>query len=142
MRNIITIILSAIALASCTLETSGNGDLDGFWHLTSIDTLSTGGKADYSERQVYWMFQGKLYRMREYIEGTAIVGHFKENGDSLFITDVHRDDRMYDDPAITNVAEVRVYGVNAIGEHYSIVKLSSSKMELKSKTLKLHFKKQ
>lgn len=142
MRNVISIILSTLALASCTLETSGNGDLDGFWHLTSVDTLATSGKTDYSNKQVFWMFQGKLCKMREFEEGIAIVGHFQTKNDSLMLTDMHRDDRMVDDPLITNVDELQIYGINAIGEHFSIVSLSSSRMTLQSEILRLNFKKQ
>lgn len=142
MKIILSFIIFAITLASCTLETSNNGDLDGFWHLTSIDTLATGRTADYSEKQVFWMFQGKLYKMREYESGIAVVGHFRVEGDSLLITDVYKDDRMVDDPSITNIAELKIYGVNAIGEHFSITRLSSSRMTLQSRVLKLSFKKQ
>lgn len=142
MKHFITIIFALIALASCTLERSDNGDLDGFWHLTSIDTLATGGYADYSEKQVFWMFQGKLYKTREYTKYTAVVGHFQMEGDSLFVTDVFKDDRMNDDPAIENVSEIYVYGFSAINEHFKIVSLSSSNMTLQSKTLRLGFRKQ
>lgn len=131
-----------IALASCTLETSDNGDLDGFWHLTAVDTLATGGYADYSEKQVFWMFQGKLYNMKEYTTGIAVVGHFQMEGDSLFVTDVFRDDRLNDDPAVEDVSELYIYGANAINEHYRIVSLSSGNMTLQSRVLRLSFRKQ
>ena len=36
----------AAGMQSCEIETSHNGDLDGFWHLTGVDTLATGGKRD------------------------------------------------------------------------------------------------
>jgi len=130
------------ALASCTLETSDNGDLDGFWHLTAVDTLSTGGYADYGERQVFWMFQGTLYKMREYTTDVAVVGHFQREGDSLFVTDVYRSDRLNDDPAVEDASELYIYGANAINEHYRVVNLSSSSMTLQSKVLKLSFRKQ
>jgi len=130
------------ALASCTLETSDNGDLDGFWHLTAVDTLSTGGYADYGERQVFWMFQDTLYKMREYTTDVAVVGHFQREGDSLFVTDVYRSDRLNDDPAVEDASELYIYGANAINEHYRVVNLSSSSMTLQSKVLKLSFRKQ
>lgn len=142
MKHIFTIIFALTALASCTLETSDNGDLDGFWHLTAVDTLATGGYADYSERQVFWMFQGKLYKMREYTNDIAVVGHFQMEGDSLFVTDTYRSDRLNDDPAVEDVSELNIYGANAINEHYKIVNLTSGSMTLQSKVLKLSFRKQ
>lgn len=142
MKHLLTVIIAAFALASCTLETSDNGDFDGFWHLVSVDTLATGGTANYRDKQVFWAFQAKLYNMREYTTGKAVVGHFQRQGDSLFITDVYENDRMEDDPAITDVADLKIYGVNALCEHFSIVSLSGGKMTLQSNTLKLSFKKQ
>lgn len=142
MKHLITIILTSIVVAACTLETSDNGDLDGFWHLKAVDTLSTGGVADYGERQVFWSFQGKLYEMREYTNDIAVTGHFQKEGDSLFVTDVYRYDRMNDDPAVEDASELYIYGANAICEHYLIVHLSSGSMTLQSKTLRLNFKKQ
>lgn len=143
MRSLLTILFYvAITTTACTIETSGNGDLDGFWHLTNVDTLATGGITDYSQKQVFWSFQGKMYKMRDFSTGIAVIGYFTRHDDSLFIANVYRDDRMYDDPPIKDVAELYVYGVDAINEHYSIVYLSSSRMTLKSTTLELEFKKQ
>lgn len=31
-----------MVFSSCEMETSKNGDLDGYWHLESIDTLENG----------------------------------------------------------------------------------------------------
>ena len=28
----------ALVMSSCEMETTDNGDLDGFWHLESVDT--------------------------------------------------------------------------------------------------------
>ena len=41
-KDIYTIIaawLTAVLSASCEIETSDNGDLDGFWHLERVDTI-------------------------------------------------------------------------------------------------------
>jgi hypothetical protein len=43
MRKLLYLILGVMALASCDLHTYSNGQLDGYWHLKEIDTLSTGG---------------------------------------------------------------------------------------------------
>ena len=46
MKKIIGILFFAVlvfTLSSCEIETSQNGDLDGFWHLEQVDTLATGG---------------------------------------------------------------------------------------------------
>ncbi len=41
-RMIYLIAAISLVLSSCTLETSDNGDFDGFWHLERVDTLATG----------------------------------------------------------------------------------------------------
>ena len=38
------------ALVACDVETSDNGRLDGYWHLTGVDTLATSGHRDVSAR--------------------------------------------------------------------------------------------
>ena len=64
MRNFVLILLCAVAttfcLVACNIETSGNGDLDGYWSLRQIDTLSTSAAADVSERRIFWSFQHQL----------------------------------------------------------------------------------
>ena len=46
--------------SACTIETSDNGDLDGYWHLEQVDTLATGGKLNLSKERVFWGVQHKL----------------------------------------------------------------------------------
>lgn len=46
MKKIIgalSLAVMMLTLSSCEVETSQNGDLDGFWHLEQVDTLATGG---------------------------------------------------------------------------------------------------
>ena len=46
MKKIIGVLSLAVmmlTLSSCEVETSQNGDLDGFWHLEEVGTLATGG---------------------------------------------------------------------------------------------------
>ena len=41
-------------LTSCELETSDNGDFDGFWHLVSVDTLANAQHQDLSQKRIFW----------------------------------------------------------------------------------------
>ena len=54
-------------LTSCDLETSSNGNLDGFWHLVKVDTLQTGGVKDTSKKLIFWAFQLNLMKTGEYM---------------------------------------------------------------------------
>jgi hypothetical protein len=72
MRKIVYILTLCVTLVSCELETSGNKELDGYWQMSEVDTLSTGGVADTREALIYWGVQGKLLQIR-----------FSENGKYL-----------------------------------------------------------
>lgn len=55
MKRIIYLIAAiSLVLSSCTIETSDNGDFDGFWHLERVDTLATGNYLDLSRERVFW----------------------------------------------------------------------------------------
>ena len=57
--------IALTTLASCEIETSDNGDFDGFWHLERVDTLATGGTLDLSKKRVFWGVQYKLISVRD-----------------------------------------------------------------------------
>ena len=60
------------SFTSCELETSGNGDLDGFWHLVQVDTLQTGGVNDTSKELFFWSFQVNLLELSDHTYANAI----------------------------------------------------------------------
>ena len=80
---------SALMFSSCTLESSDNGDLDGFWHLESVDTLATGKTEDFSQRYVFWGVEHKLIAVKETdTNREKFYFRFEQTGDSLKITQV------------------------------------------------------
>lgn len=55
MKHFLFFIIGiGLLLTSCDIETSDNGDLDGYWHLVRVDTLATGVSSDLSETRVFW----------------------------------------------------------------------------------------
>ena len=54
-KILFSLITILFALASCgdLLEHSQNDKLDGYWKLTTIDTLATGGQKNVSEQSVH-----------------------------------------------------------------------------------------
>ena len=50
----VTTVVAALlmSLASCEIETSDNGELDGFWHLERIDSLEKGKTVDCSNQLI------------------------------------------------------------------------------------------
>ncbi len=69
MKKIIGILFFAVmvfSLSSCEIETSQNGDLDGFWHLEQVDTLATGGTCSFADKRIFWGCQYKLIQVGDY----------------------------------------------------------------------------
>lgn len=146
---VLAMILSMVSLSSCTLESSDNGDLDGFWHLESIDSLQSGKTVDVSSQKIFWGVEHKLIAAR--LESTSKERYyfrFEQTSDSLKITQVFIDHGHQDngedggDIPLGEVSDnLRLYGVNEIPEGFSKEALSGSKMILRSKTVRLKFRK-
>lgn len=145
----IIVLVSVISFSSCELESSKNGDLDGFWHLESIDSLESGQTVDLSKRHVFWGIEHKLIAVRESDFGkSSFYFRFEQTSDSLNITEVflnhgHQDNGEDggDIPQNEVTDDLRYYGVNAIPEGFVKEALNGSKMILKSKTVRLNFRK-
>lgn len=135
------IIATALLTASCTLETDDSGDLSGFWHLESVDTLSTGGHNDMSGQRIFWSVQHKLLEVSNKDTGTAIFLRYTHNADSLSLSEPRTNNRTEGDPDITNPALLHPFGIQQLHEDFVIETLSSSTMILQSNQLRLGFKK-
>ena len=137
-----------VALASCEIETSDNGDFDGFWHLERVDTLATGGTTDLSKKRVFWGVQYKLISVYD-IDKEGTFGYylrFKQTRDQIvtyspYKNNWHQDngddggDHPIDDPTL-----LAPYGINNLEEEFVKEKLNGGQMILRSKTLRLKFK--
>lgn len=138
-----------MVFSSCEMETSKNGDLDGYWHLESIDTLENGKTCDFSSRKVFWGIEHKLILIKDLEVGPfdGFYMRFNQTGDSLLILKAYRKNQNYhegdDDAPISadDMEDLRKYGINNLPEGFAKEALSGSKMILRSKTLRLKFKK-
>lgn len=135
-----------VVATSCEMETSQNGDLDGFWHLEQVDTLSTGGVCDYSEKRIFWGVQHRLISVSDYDGMHSWRGYyfrFTQTGDSLVITTPYRNmghQEKGGDVPVTEVNDsLRRCGFNSLEERFRKEQLSGSKMVLRNKTLRLKF---
>lgn len=140
--------LAIVSLTSCEIETSDNGDFDGFWHLERVDTLATGGTCDLSKKRVFWGVQYKLISVRD-IDNDNLHGYylrFNQTRDKIVTHTPYKDnwhqdkgdnggDHPIDDPTL-----LAPYGINNLEEEFVKEKLNGSKMILRSKTLRLKFK--
>ncbi len=137
---------AAALLGSCDLETSDNGDLDGYWHLERVDTLATGGTFDCSGQRLFWGIELRLINVSDKDrDGLGYYFRFEQTGDSLFLGKAYKNNWHQDngedggDIPVDDVEPLRHYGVNRLEEHFAKEALSGSKMVLRSKELRLSF---
>ena len=144
MRKILYILTLGMLLASCELEVSGNKELDGYWQMYQVDTLSTGGIADTHEALIYWGIQGKLLQIRfsengKYL-GEGFLFRFERGAYTLNLSSpiLHH---LYDtDEPIDDVEILKPYGIYDLEEVFSIEELNDDRMVLFNDELRLHFR--
>lgn len=129
MKKIIGVLSLAVmmlTLSSCEVETSQNGDLDGFWHLEQVDTLATGGTCYFADKRVFWGCQYKLIQVADYDRfeaGRGFYLRFEQTSDSLLITSVYRNKWHEDyggDVLLTEMNDsLRSCGINHLNEHFA-----------------------
>ncbi len=139
-----------MAMSSCTIETSDNGDFDGYWHLEKVDTLATNGVCDLSQRRIFWGVQFKLIACKD-VDRDGLHGHyfrFRQTSDSIIVHTPFKDNWHQDqgtnggDIPITVMNDsIRTYGINNLEEPFLKEKLKGDRMILRSKTLRLYFTK-
>lgn len=138
-KLLILIAVSCLTvLAACDFETSGNGDLDGFWHLEQIDTLATGGVSDLSQQQLFWGVQFHLLRMSN-LADNDIVYRFEHVDDHLVLSAPSMFDRTDGDTLVTDLNVLRPFGIHALSERLTIVTLNADQLVLRSPLYQLHF---
>lgn len=141
MKKILYIFSTLLLFFSCDLETSNNGDLDGFWHLERVDTLSTSGSLDLSQETLFWAFQKDLLQLRG--DEQEFYLRFNHHDNHLDLSDPHLKDREKDDPAISSSTMYLIlpYGINEVQEYFQVVTLNGDDMVLRNQDLQLWFRK-
>ena len=140
--------LAIVSLASCEIETSDNGDFDGFWHLERVDTLATGGTCDLSKKRVFWGVQYKLISVYDTDkEGTfGYYLRFTQTRDKIVTKSPYKNNWHHDngedggDIPVDDPTQLAPYGINNLEEEFVKEKLNGGQMILRSKTLRLKFK--
>lgn len=138
--------LSTFIISSCTIETSGNGTLDGYWHLVRVDTLSTGGSMDLSNRRIFWGIQHKLVSVKDMDKNSlGFYLRFEQTDDKLllkspYINHWHQDQgEDGGDIPLDNAIELSPFGINQLEEEFEKEALDGTRMVLKSTVLRLYF---
>lgn len=133
-------IVCLAALSACDIESSGNGDLDGYWRLEQVDSLNGRQGVAYADKQIFWSFQHDLIELSN-LHDNSIIYRLKEENRVLFLEQPCMFDRADGDTRITDLEVLRPYGVNALQEQFRIVSLESEVLVLESPVLRLSFRK-
>ena len=152
IKSLLATLATTLMLASCNVETSDNGPLDGFWHLERVDTLATGGTTDYSSGYVFWGVQKDLIYIKD--SSNSSVGayylRFNQTQDGLHITKIYLDHGHEDNPNHEQGGDIpveaidinlRFLGLNALPEHFKKEAINGNCMILSTEKLRLKFKK-
>lgn len=134
--------MAVIVMNACDVETSSNGDLDGLWRLEAVDTLATGGHCDLGDELRTWSVQHRLLELRDHT-GTAgaFLLRFDHHDNLLRTYQPYVFNRTDGDYPLESAAYMAPFGINALDATFTVVGLSSSKMQLRDDQLQLSFRK-
>lgn len=146
MKRLAYLFLAGALTGACSdFNTSGNGDLDGFWQLTQTDTLANGRSEDMRPRMLFWSVQAGLLKMQDlHTQKDAYLGiffHFELKNDRLRVYDPVVDDRTISDSIVTDVRTVEFYGLNSLDETFRVLQLEETRMTLENESLRMYFRK-
>ena len=141
MKYLSILFAFMFCLSACELETSHNGKLDGWWLLTAVDTLQTGGHANAEAEQCTWAFQGRLLELRD-VPGQLgdYLLSFAQHGDDLLLSHPYLSARDSGDIAVQTPQPLHPYGIQTLSEQFSITTINRQRMVLTSASLRLYFR--
>ncbi len=132
-----------VALAGCSMDTSHNGALDGYWKLKTVDTLSTGGTCNLNDASIFWSVQKDLLTVRDNNDPTnrEYVFRFQHAGGTLKLSEGQRYDRNNGNVDVDDPSVLSPYGINHQPETFKVDHLTHRVMTLSTEELRLSFKK-
>lgn len=139
-KILFSLITILFALASCgdLLEHSQNDKLDGYWKLTTIDTLATGGQKNVSEQSLFMAVQGEIMMLNNRDNGAEYIFQFNHSDSHLKIYDSRKSDRTNGDPLLADPEDLKPFGFNNLEEDFTVEKLTGGKLVINDGTLRLH----
>ena len=142
MKYLSILFALMFCLSACELETSHNGKLDGWWLLTAVDTLQTGGHANVEAQQCTWAFQGQLLELRDVPgqRGDYLLS-FAQHGEDLLLSHPYLSARDSGDVAVQTPQPLHPYGIQTLSEQFLIITIDRQHMVLTSTSLRLYFRK-
>ena len=144
--SLLTLSAMSVLSAGCDLHTSDNGDLDGFWQLTQMDTLATNRSGDMLESRIYWSVQGNMLEMRDLhnLHGVdcylTLNFRFRHEQGKLYLSEPIANIRDISDSVVTSPATVKFYGLSRLDEEFDVLQLDGAQMRLQSAYYRFHFR--
>lgn len=137
------ICMMVTMMTSCSwFETDNAGDLEGLWHLRSVEKLDDGTVIDYSKKRIYWAFQKKLLEMQDKENNAAsILWRFIHSDSKLILMQPYRYDRENGDEPLESTELLSPYFIDNLEEEFHIDHLGSGTMLLTSPTVRMSFRK-
>ena len=137
------LIVSSLLLMGCKLETSGNGALDGYWKLSAVDTLATGGTTDLTDSSIFWSVQKNLLTVRDNNDASnkEYVFRFAHTDNLLTLSDGQLYNRSSGNSTVEDLSVLYPFGIHHQPEKFEIVHLTHHRLCLRSNNLRLIFKK-
>lgn len=130
-----------LTVTACTLETSDNGSLDGFWQLTQVDSLHNGMMVDMRSSSIFWAVQAKMLEVRNARTNVnSVIFRFQHIGNWLILSEPVVNDREIGDSILTDVELLRPYGLTGLSDTLRIWQLDGEQMLLDSKIVRMHFR--
>lgn len=144
---LILLMAAAFTLSSCSLETdtvSGDGNMEGMWHLESIEYLATDENGsdvidDFSGERVFWSFQHDLLKLKDYDGGRKeMFCRFDIADGKLTLHDFYINSRDHDN-ITTDMSILEPYGITSLTQTFSY-NIDGSHLTLKDGTKTMRFK--
>lgn len=140
--SVIAYFALCMAMISCDIETSDNGNLDGFWQLTQIDSIANNKSVLVKESQIFWAIQTDVMEVRNISAGdTKILFRFNKTGNQLTIHTPYMEKDKDHRELLSDSTVLKPYYIQGLEETYEIDKLNNSNMQLSGSVLRLHFRK-
>jgi len=141
LKKLMPLLLVSMLLYACSdFEKSDNGELDGLWQLTTVDTLATGHSADVRGLGIFWAVQADLLEIRD-AEYANVFFRFLHEGNSLTLYSPVADSRPSSDRIVADEQELYRFGLNNLTDTLQVLELKKNKMTLQSERLRMHFRK-
>ena len=142
--SLLVMLMATPLMVSC--ERSDNGDLDGMWLLTRMDSVQVNKSYDVRSRRITWSFQAKIMQCFNYNDDKwkdVLMTRFRNEGTQLVIFDPFLYNRMDGDIPLTadSVHYLAPHCINCVPDTFQLEKLDKSTLIIADDVLRLSFEK-